>query len=204
MIGELFLCGVITTDGTIDGGAASRTPRIVADGRTFSYVLHQENPRLLITQNDVRAIQLAKAALYAGVKLLMNRAGVVSVDRVGLAGAFGSHIDPVYALVLGLIPDCEPDHVKSVGNAAGSGAVWALLSGAARAEIATVAREITKIETAIEPEFQALFVGAMGIPHATDPYPLLGSVVTLPSPTDSTATSGRKRRRTRTSQLEET
>ena len=201
---ELRLSGVITTDGTIDGKHAIRSARVVADGRTFAYVLHEDNPRLLITQNDVRAIQLAKAALYAGVKLLMNRAGIEAVDRVGLAGAFGSHIDPLYALVLGMIPDCEPSSVVSVGNAAGSGAVRALVSGEARAEIAAVARTITKIETAIEPEFQALFVGAMGIPHADDPYLLLGRVVDLPTPTTSTASSGRTRRRTRSTQLEET
>jgi uncharacterized 2Fe-2S/4Fe-4S cluster protein (DUF4445 family) len=203
VIGEMFLRGILTTDGTIDGSLTARTPRVVADGRTFSYVLHEANPRLLITQNDVRAIQLAKAALYAGVKLLMQRAGVSSVDRIGLAGAFGSHIDPVYALVLGLIPDCEPHNVTSVGNAAGTGAVMALLSNAARQEIAQVARAVTKIETAIEPAFQSLFVSAMGIPHTVDAYPLLSAVVQLPKPTSVAATAGRNRRRARSSQQEE-
>jgi uncharacterized 2Fe-2S/4Fe-4S cluster protein (DUF4445 family) len=199
----MLLRGILTTDGTIDGALAARTPRIVADGRTFSYVLHEANPRLLITQNDVRAIQLAKAALYAGVKLLMNRAGVTSVNRVGLAGAFGSHIDPMYALVLGLVPDCEPHNVTSVGNAAGTGAVVALLSAAARREIAQVARAVTKVETAIEPAFQSLFVAAMGIPHTHDAYPLLSAYVALPTPSTSSTTAGRNRRRARSSQQEE-
>ena len=83
---------------------------------------------LRITQNDVRAIQLAKAALHAGVRLLMDHAAISAFDSVRLAGAFGSHIDPLYALVLGLIPDCDPAIARNVGNAAGSGAVRALLS----------------------------------------------------------------------------
>ncbi|HJU49043.1 MAG TPA: ASKHA domain-containing protein, partial [Gaiellaceae bacterium] len=134
-VAELHLAGVLTTDGTIDGGLAGRSPRIAADGRTFSYVLHRGEPELAITQNDVRQIQLAKAALHAGCRLLLERYGLERVDRVRLAGAFGSHIDPVYALVLGLVPDCEPSRVTAAGNAAGTGARIALLNRAARAEI---------------------------------------------------------------------
>ncbi len=195
-VAELFLSGVIDADGSINGGAAERTARVVADGRTFAFVLHHGTPELRVTQNDVRGIQLAKGALYAGARLLMDRAGLETVDAVKLAGAFGSHIDPVYALVLGMIPDCDPERVTSVGNAAGSGAVRALLSNAARDEIASVARTITKVETAIEPRFQEHFVQAMGIPHSTDPYARLGAVVTLPERTES-ATPTRQRRRNR-------
>ena len=118
------------------------------DGRTFSYVLHDGEPRLVITQNDVRQIQLAKAALYAGCRLLMDQLGIATVDRIRLAGAFGAHIDPIHALVLGLVPDCDPDHVTSAGNAAGTGARIALLNRAARAEIEDVVRRVEKIETA--------------------------------------------------------
>ncbi len=171
-IAELFLAGVIRRDGTIDGAAADRSPRVVPDGRTFAYVLHDSSAgELRITQNDVRAIQLAKAALNAGVRLLMDHAGTSGFDSVRLAGAFGNHIDPAYALVLGLIPDCDPAIARNVGNAAGSGAVRALLSQAARREIAGVARKIVKIETAIEPGFQAHFVRAMGFPDSTDEAP---------------------------------
>ena len=193
-IAELFLAGVIRADGTIDGACADRTTRVVADGRTFAYVLYDD---IRVTQTDVRAIQLAKGALYAGARLLMDRAGLDHVDAVKLAGAFGSHIDPVYALVLGLVPDCDPTRVTSVGNAAGSGAVRALLSAAARSEIERVAREITKVETAVEPAFQHHFVGAMGIPHATDPYAHLASVVTLPARAGTGPEGARHRRRSR-------
>jgi uncharacterized 2Fe-2S/4Fe-4S cluster protein (DUF4445 family) len=179
-IAELFLAGVITSDGTIDGRLAARTPRIVEDGRTFGYVLHEGPPRIVVTQNDVRAIQLAKAALYAGARLLMDHLGVDAVDRVRLAGAFGSQIDPFHALVLGLVPDAPLEAVGPAGNAAGTGALIALLSAEARREIERVVRTVEKIETAVEPRFQEHFVDAMAIPHATAPYPHLEQHVTLP------------------------
>ncbi len=180
VIAELFLAGVVTTDGIVDGELAARTPRIVPEGRTFSYVLHDGQPRIVITQNDVRAIQLAKAALYAGVRLLMDHAGVDSVDEVRLAGAFGSQIDTTHAMILGLIPDCDLGRVKSAGNAAGTGALIALLSGAARTEIEAVVRRVEKIETAVEPRFQEHFVAALALPHKTASYPNLERVIKLP------------------------
>nr|MBA2756664.1 DUF4445 domain-containing protein [Chloroflexota bacterium] len=184
VVAELYLASVVTADGVIDGGLARRTARIVADGRTFSYVLHEPadgGPRILITQNDIRAIQLAKAALYAGVRLLMDQLGIEAVDEVRLAGAFGSQIDPVHAMVLGLVPDCDLARVRGAGNAAGTGALIALLSGAARREIEAVVRRVEKIETAVEPRFQEHFVEAMAIPHRTAPNPHLERAVTLPA-----------------------
>ena len=214
VIAELFLAGVIAADGTIDGRLADRTPRLVADGRTFSYVLNDggpgapvgdgevgpASPRLLITQNDVRAIQLAKAALYAGARLLMDHLGVETVDRVRLAGAFGSQIDPLHALVLGLVPDAPLERVGAAGNAAGTGALIALLSREARLEIERVVRTVEKIETAVEPRFQAHFVDAMALPHATASYPNLAREVELPARSgggrSGAAASGAGRRRT--------
>ena len=180
VIAELYLAGVITSEGIVDGSLAPRSPRILETGRTFSYLLHEGEPRIVITQMDVRAIQLAKAALYAGCRLLMDHLGIEEVHRIRLAGAFGNHIDPVHALVLGLVPDCEPERVTSAGNAAGTGARIALLNRHARTEIEDVVRRVEKVETAIEPRFQEHFVGAMGIPHATAPYPRLAAVVDLP------------------------
>jgi uncharacterized 2Fe-2S/4Fe-4S cluster protein (DUF4445 family) len=181
VVAELHLAGVLTTDGTIDGALAARTPRVVPDGRTFSYVLWTGEPELTITQNDIRQIQLAKAALHAGCRLLLEHYGVDRVDRVRLAGAFGTHIDPVHALVLGLVPDCDPAEVTSAGNAAGTGARIALVNRAARVEIERVVRSVEKIETAVEPRFQEHFVHAMAIPHGTDPYVRLARSVPLPA-----------------------
>jgi uncharacterized 2Fe-2S/4Fe-4S cluster protein (DUF4445 family) len=193
VVAELLLAGILRSDGTIDGSLAARSTRIVPDGRTFSYVLWTGEPELRITQNDVRQIQLAKAALHAGCRLLMERYGIERVDRVRLAGAFGTHIDPVHALVLGLVPDCEPAGVTSAGNAAGTGALIALLNRAAREEIERVVRDVEKVETAVEPRFQEHFVHAMAIPHETDPYERLARSVPLPA--RRTAPTARRPRR---------
>lgn len=183
ILAEMYLAGIIRHDGVINGDMAARNPRIQADGRTFSYELYQATgsaPALKIMQNDVRAIQLGKAALYAGVRLLMERMGVEKVDRIRLAGAFGSHIDVKYAMVLGMIPDCELEQVSSAGNAAGTGARIALLDQRSRRDIETLVRRVEKIETAVEPRFQEFFVEAMAIPHLTAPFDNLRQVVTLP------------------------
>jgi len=161
----MYLAGIVRQDGSINGEAASRSDRVQASDRTFSYLLHDGEPRIAIEQNDVRAIQLAKAALCAGARLLMDRMGVDQVDRIRLAGAFGSHIDVKYAMVLGMIPDCDLNQVSSAGNAAGTGARIALLNRASRNEIEKRARLIEKSETAVDANFQQHFVDAMGIPR---------------------------------------
>jgi uncharacterized 2Fe-2S/4Fe-4S cluster protein (DUF4445 family) len=195
IIAEMFLCGILTADGVIDGALAERTPRVQAVGRTFAYVLHEGEPRLQIYQTDVRAVQLAKAALYAGAKLLLERYGAAAPDRVTLAGAFGSHIDVTYAMALGLIPDCDLAKVAAAGNAAGTGARIALLNLAARSEIEEVVRRVEKIETAIEPRFQEHFVAAMALPNKVDAFPNLAQRIELPARDSAAGERGRRRRR---------
>ena len=198
VIAEMFLAGIISEDGVIDGNLASRSDRIFQDGRTWSYILWEGETRLTITQNDVRAIQLAKAALYAGIKLLMEKLGITHVDRIGFAGAFGSFIDPKFAMVLGLIPDCDLDQVRAVGNAAGTGARMALLNRDYRREIERTVREIEKIETALEPKFQDHFVQAMAMPNKVDDFPELAKAVQLPAKKAPVETAdGAPRRRSR-------
>ncbi len=199
VIAEMYLAGIINEDGVVDGSLASRSDRIVADGRTFSYLLHDGPQKILVTQNDVRQVQLAKAALYAGVRLLQDRGGIDRIDRIRLAGAFGSHTDPKYAMVLGLIPDCDLNRVRSAGNAAGMGALIALLNLPARAEIEAAVCTIEKIETAVEPKFQEYFVDAMAIPNKRDGFPRLFSVVEKPAPGPVSAGAGRRRRRRKAS-----
>jgi uncharacterized 2Fe-2S/4Fe-4S cluster protein (DUF4445 family) len=184
-IAEMYLAGIINQDGLVDGALAGSSPRIEPHKRTFNYVIRQpadqsNEPLIRITQNDVRAIQMAKAALYAGVQLLMDKLEIKQVDKIRLAGAFGSHIDMKYAMVLGLIPDCDLAKVQSAGNAAGTGARIALLNKAGRDEIENTVRRIEKIETAVEPMFQQHFVEAMAMPHKTADFVNLKKVVTLP------------------------
>ena len=192
-VAGMYLAGIITADGVIDGSLAQRCDRIIPDERTFSYLLHDAAQPVVVTQNDIRQIQLAKAALYAGVSLLMERAGIGAIDRIRLAGAFGSHIDPKYAMAIGLIPDCDLARVNSAGNAASTGALITLLNVPARREIENTVRRIEKVETAVEPKFQEYFVEAMAFPHAKDPFTKLFSVIDRPAP--KIPTKPRRRRR---------
>ena len=199
VVAEMYLAGIVTVDGIVDGYLASRTPRIVQNHRTWSYVLYSpenDESQILVTQNDIRQIQLAKAALYAGVKLLMDHIGTDKIERIRLAGAFGSHINVQHAMVLGLIPDCVLGEVSSAGNAAGTGARIALLNSQSRDVIETLVKNIEKIETALEPKFQDYFVDAMAFPNKTDPFPNLFSMVARPEAKIVTDNGdGRKRRR---------
>ncbi len=195
VVAEMFLAGIIDADGVVQGDLSSKSPRIIADDRTFSYVLHEGDVSIRITQNDVRQIQLAKAALYAGVRLLMDRLEVEQIQRIRLAGAFGSHIDVKYAMVLGLIPDCNLEQVDSAGNAAGTGARIALLDKSSRQQIEQTVRRVEKVETAVEPQFQAHFVEAMAFPHKSAPFPELAKAVKLPAPMAPKAARRKRRKR---------
>jgi uncharacterized 2Fe-2S/4Fe-4S cluster protein (DUF4445 family) len=188
-IAEMFLAGIINREGVIDGQAAARSPRVVADGRTYCYLLNGGEPGVRITQKDVRAIQLAKAALYAGSQILMRRLGVTAVDRIRLAGSFGSYIDGRYAMLIGMIPDCDLQRVSAAGNAAGTGARIALLNQGCRSGLEARVRQVEKIETAIEPDFQRHFVDAIAIPHRTHGFLRLAGVVDLPRQREAPAKS---------------
>ena len=177
-VAEMALRDIIAPDGAFPSDSERR------------FVLYHGEPEIAVTQADVRAVQLAKGALHAGAKLLLDLFGVEKVDRIVLAGAFGSHIDPVYALALGMIPDCDPAQVSSAGNAAGTGARIALLNAGAREEIEGVVKQVEKIETAVAPAFQKYFVDALAIPHAREPYPELRRILPMPMP-------GKKKKRSK-------
>ncbi len=205
-IAEMRICGIVDASGLIGSPTQANTARMVSEGRTFSFLLYDGSidggPVICITQSDVRAVQLAKSALYAGARLLMDEFGNDKVDRVVLAGAFGSHISAYHAMVLGLIPDCALEQVVSAGNAAGTGARMALCSVSARQDIERIVGRIEKIETAVEPRFQEHFVNANALPHSTDPFPELAKVVTLDARSfnrsgEANGTSGTRRRRRR-------
>jgi uncharacterized 2Fe-2S/4Fe-4S cluster protein (DUF4445 family) len=217
-VAELFMAGALRPDGRFapgvgswelgDGGSSPNSqlptpnPRVRWTGSKAEYILATADQtatghEIVVTQDDVRNIQLAKGALYAGCKLLMRRRGVVQVDKIVLAGAFGSYIDPLHAMVLGLFPDCALDQVYAVGNAAGDGARIVLLSKARRAEARLAARRVEYIETAIDPAFQDEFVGAMHLPHMTDPFPHLDVLNILPARVAASEDDRARRRRER-------
>ena len=207
-VAEMRMAGLLDASGLIGSAEKTGTTRSIPEGRTHAYVIHDASaeggPLISVTQGDIRAIQLAKAALYAGARLLMDEMNVETVDRVVLAGAFGAHISNKHAMVLGMIPDAPLAKVTSAGNAAGTGARIALCNVGSRREIEATVGEITKVETAIEPRFQEHFISASAIPHATDPFPELSKIVTLPDVNFNTGGGdsdgegeGRRRRRRR-------
>jgi uncharacterized 2Fe-2S/4Fe-4S cluster protein (DUF4445 family) len=179
-VSELFMAGVLTPDGRF--APEIETPRLAWHGTKARFVLawpHETSSGrpIVLTSDDVRAIQLGKAALYSGARLLMERMGVDRVDRILLAGAFGSYIDPVHAMVLGMVPDCELAHVTSVGNSAGDGARIALLNRSQREEARRLARWTRYVGIALEPRFQDAFVEAMPLPHSIDAFPHLQEIL---------------------------
>ncbi len=203
-IAEMRMAGLLDPSGLIGSAAQTGTARCIPDGRTQAYVLwegSEDSAKITVTNPDIRAIQMAKAALYSGARLLMDKFGVDTVDRVVLAGAFGAHISSKHAMVLGMIPDCPLEKVTSAGNAAGTGARIALLNSEARSEIEETVRNIHKIETAVEPRFQEHFVNASAIPNAVEPFPILESIVSLPDVSFNTGgdegEGGARRRRRR-------
>jgi uncharacterized 2Fe-2S/4Fe-4S cluster protein (DUF4445 family) len=198
-VAEMRMAGLVDAAGLIGSPDQTGTARCEPTGRTHAYLLHDATatggPKIMVTQGDIRAIQLAKSALYAGARLLMDEMGVDTVDRITLAGAFGAHISPKHAMVLGMIPDAHLSKVVSAGNAAGTGARIALCNVASRNAIEETVHHIHKVETAIEPRFQEHFVNANAIPHAVDPFPELKAIVTLPDVSFNQQSGDRARRR---------
>jgi uncharacterized 2Fe-2S/4Fe-4S cluster protein (DUF4445 family) len=196
-VAELYLAGVLLADGRFNPDCTS--PRLHWNGPSGSYELAttdettSERP-LIITQRDVRNIQLAKAALYAGAKLLMNRAGIEKVDKVILAGAFGTTIDTKHAMVLGLVPDCDLANVFAVGNAAGDGARIALLNRQKRVEAQELVEWVQYVETAVDPAFQTEFANAIHIPHGSDPFTSIAEFLPAQSEIPKAGANRRSRR----------
>lgn len=170
-VAQMAAAGIIDADGNFSRALEHKRIQSGADGKP-AYVLsfNEKGPDVVITQKDVRAVQLAKAALYAGAKILLKKSPFEKIDEIVLAGAFGSYIDVENALKLGLFPDCALAHIQSVGNAAGVGAKLALLDVDKRREAEVVARQTRFIETATERDFYQEFGDAMAIPHKKDSF----------------------------------
>jgi uncharacterized 2Fe-2S/4Fe-4S cluster protein (DUF4445 family) len=162
-VAELLKAGILQKNGKFN--LDIKTERLRKGEEGYEFVIAGD---IVITQKDISEVQLAKGALYAGAKILMKRAGADSVDRIFLAGAFGSHIDPESALAIGMLPEVPVENIKAIGNAAGEGARIALLSAKKRKEAEEIAGKIEYIELTIEPDFEKEFVNAMHIPHMRD------------------------------------
>jgi hypothetical protein len=184
LLAELYRSGVIMKSGVFNKKALKDHPRfrINPDNRQPEFVLAWADESsidkdIVVTQKDIRQIQLGKGALYAGCKLMVKRMGLEKVDKVKIAGAFGTHVDRTKALIMGLFPDCPVEMIESVGNAAGDGCRAALLNTKKRVEANWCSRNVEYIELTVEDTFQQEFMEAMQLPHMTDPFPHLEGVV---------------------------
>jgi uncharacterized 2Fe-2S/4Fe-4S cluster protein (DUF4445 family) len=182
VLAELYRSGVILKSGRFNPQQSSPRFRKNPHTRQPEFVIAWAEETsigkdIVMTQKDIRQIQLAKGALYCGCKLMMRRMGIEKLDKVKIAGAFGTHVDREKALIMGLFPDCEIEKIMSVGNAAGDGARAALLNRAKREEANWVSRNVEYIELTVEADFQEQFMQAMQIPHMSDVFPHLAGLV---------------------------
>ena len=181
MVAEVFKAGIINKSGKVNMNLNTERIRRGESGKAEFVLVFADDSGIgkdiTVTQGDIRAVQLAKAALYVGTKMLMRHLGVDKIDRVTLAGAFGSYINKESAMVIGMFPDCDLDRVAAVGNAAGDGAQAALLDKSKRIEARDVAAGVEFVETAVEPDFQERFAEAMAFPHSKDPFPSIKHIL---------------------------
>ncbi|MBN1919842.1 MAG: DUF4445 domain-containing protein [Anaerolineae bacterium] len=173
-VAEMFAAGIITASGRFD--PTLHHPRLIRINGKQAFILagsaqSATGKPIVITQSDLRAVQLAKAALYTGVRYLMQEYGVESVSHIVLAGAFGSLIDKKRAMMIGMIPDCDLGRVVSVGNAAGAGACAALLNREQRQEAIRLASWTEHVSISLKADFQERFADALAFPHACDLFP---------------------------------
>jgi uncharacterized 2Fe-2S/4Fe-4S cluster protein (DUF4445 family) len=180
VVAEMFRTGVVGKSGRFNGNLS--TPRLRRIEKGFEFVIAWARETAMeqditVSTSDVRAVQLAKGALYSGAKIMMKRLGMNHLDRIVLAGGFGSYVDPERAMILGMFPDCDLKHVVSVGNAAGDGARIALLNRDKREEADRIARDVEYIELSVDPEFSMEFAEAMAFPHLKDSFPHLEGIL---------------------------
>ncbi len=182
LLAELYTSGVIDKGGRFSKDQKSNRFRVNQSPKQKEFVIAWAEETsigrdVVVTQKDIRQIQLAKGALYTGCKLMMRRMGVEKVESIKIAGAFGTHVDRTKALIMGLFPDCDVERVHSVGNAAGDGARIALLDRGKRREADWVSRNVEYIELTVEPDFEKEFMQSMHIPHMVDEFPHLKGLV---------------------------
>jgi len=182
LLAELYRAGIITKSGTFRKDQASPRFRINPETKQQEFVIAWAEEtsigrNITVTQKDIRQIQLAKAAIYVGCKLLMREWGTERVDVIKIAGGFGLHIDPLKTLIMGMIPDCDPGQIVPIGNAAGTGALIALLNRGKRAESDWVAQMVEYVDLASLKGFKDEFIEALEIPHKKDPFPHLKSIL---------------------------
>ena len=175
-VAQLFLAGVLDRTGQFNTDVGTLRLRKAEGGPEFVIAWAGETSigqDIVVCQQDVRNIQLAKGAIYAGARLMMRQLGIDKLDKIILAGAFGICIDKESAAIIGMFPDCAQEEVYAVGNAAGDGARIALLNADKRVEADRRAREVEYLELTLAPGFDKVFTRAMWFPNMEDGFPHL-------------------------------
>jgi uncharacterized 2Fe-2S/4Fe-4S cluster protein (DUF4445 family) len=175
-VAHMFRTGILQRNGRFNTDLDTPRLKLNEDGPEFVIAWAHETSigkDITISLGDVRAVQLAKGAMYTGAKLMMRRLETDRLDKVILAGAFGSYIDRESAMIMGLFPDCEMEDIYAVGNAAGDGARIALLNRDKRVEADQIARQVEYVELTVEEDFEREFAHAMYFPHMKDEFPHL-------------------------------
>lgn len=180
LVAEMRIAGILDATGLIGSTQQTGSDRCVENGRTFSYRLWEGDTLIEVSNNDIREVQMAKAALFASIQVLMDEYKVKTIDRIVLAGAFGNHLSAIHAMMLGMIPDCRLENITFAGNSAGTGASIALLDSTKRIQIEALVKKVINIETATDPRLQLHFSNASNIPNAQIQFPILNSLVSLP------------------------
>jgi len=172
LVAEMLKTAAIDVTGRIRDELEDDNDRIREGDRGYEFVVEwarktKQRKDIVITANDIREVQLAKSAMYSGVSILMEQMGITTkdIDRVLIAGAFGSYIDVENAMTIGLFPEVPLDKIKSVGNAAGTGARLSLVSREKRDEEREILKKLRYVELATHDTFQNQFVDAMNLPH---------------------------------------
>ena len=162
-IAQLYLAGILDASGRMTGDQ----PRVrVREGeREFVLVSEEERhgePAIVITQKDVREVQLAKAAIRTGIQALLQESDRVEneIEQIIIAGAFGSYMNTASAVTIGMLPPLPLNRFRQVGNAAGMGAKLALISMSKRVEAQAIASRVGYIELAAAPSFARIFAQA--------------------------------------------
>jgi len=174
---ELYKAGIIESNGRFVSDGLSDRLRKNDHTNQPEFVLVWAKDTTIgkditITQRDIRQIQLAKAAIYTGCEVLMKEYGTDHIDIIKIAGGFGLHVNPIKLLMMGMLPDIEPDKIQAIGNAASTGALAALLSRKKRQEASDQAGLVHHVDLAGRPDFKEKFMTALSLPNNIDEFPI--------------------------------
>lgn len=176
LVAQLLSSGLVNENGNLLTSAEARQQglpeelcrRLYGQGADKGFLLgdRQDGEKIVITQKDIREVQLAKGAILGGMLTLLKKLSIQKddIDRLIIAGAFGNYIDKESAVRIGLLPDIPTEKIISIGNGAGTGASMALLNGDMRRKAEEQTQKITHVELSQDMDFQDYYIDSMLFP----------------------------------------